>query len=115
MDTNPLLVSPMEVQGVQQQLQHAPCGEPGNAVGLEGGDQSAGVQQNSDGTIFIPLQHTQSGTEFFRTESGTQYQVIETPATQQTSNQVTNVKQETDVFPHHQQMTASRLWINVRS
>jgi len=120
MDTNPLLVSPMEVQGVQQQvtnngvvqqLQHAPCGEPGNAVGLEGGDQSAGVQQNTDGTIFIPLQHTQSGTEFFRTESGTQYQVIETPAAQQTSNQVTNVKQETtDVFPHHhQQMTAPHI------
>ena len=35
--------------------------------------------------------------------------MIETPATQQTSNQVTNVKQETDVFPHHQQMTASHI------
>ena len=74
LDANPLMVNPLEVQ----QQQH-------NAVVSQAeGQQHAQQQQqiiqtNPDGTFVIPLSQTQSGTEFFRTESGSQYSIVEAP------------------------------------
>ena len=78
LDTNPLMVNPLEVQ----QQQHSAV--VSQAEGQQHAQQQQIIQTNPDGTFVIPLSQTQSGTEFFRTESGSQYSIVETtPAVKQ--------------------------------
>ena len=74
LDANPLMVNPLEVQ----QQQHNAVVSQAEAQ-QHAQQQQQIIQTNPDGTFVIPLSQTQSGTEFFRTESGSQYSIVEAP------------------------------------
>lgn len=106
LEANPLMVNPMEVQQQHQQPSQA-SQQPQQAV----------IQTNPDGTFVIPLSQTPSGTDFFRTESGSQYRIVETPDVTVPSGVIAAVKQEqagapytplvVDPMTHHQQQHQS--------
>ena len=89
LEANPTMVSPMDVQQQQRQPNVS------SQAAAEGHQQQlpTTIQTNADGTFVIPLSQTPSGTNFFRTESGSQYRIVEAPDVTVPTGGTTAVKQ----------------------
>jgi len=106
LEANPIMVNPMEIQNQHQinnhmeipqltgvsnplDVQEAVAGNSGNQVAAP--IEASQISTQPDGTFTIPLITTPSGTNFFRTQSGSQYTIIENPPT---PGVTTAIKQE---------------------